>query len=185
MQIVKMLTGHNSLDTAYVVHNYPYSGKRTDKYYWIESSQTYGDRLATVTVNPKNGRFNQVHPGTYCTFVFLFLDENEHVKHDEIPFNRSPKENQARFTEFLTQFDHTQLSKIQQNNIRQKIADNLLIDAAFEVRKLAEPALSHFKKWAMATSKLIKEWPFDQIAAYPNNVPLSGIAPDQTTSQAA
>jgi len=185
MQIVKILTGHTSFDTAYVVPNYPYGGKRTEKYYWVQSSPTYGDRLATVTVNPKNGKFNQVHLGTYSTFIYLFIDENEHVRHGEIRFNQTPKENQVRFREFSTQFDHTKLSPIQTDNIRYDISDNLLINTAYEVQKLAEPARSHFKKWAVATAKLIKECPFDQIAEYPDYVPLVDMAPNTANNQAA
>jgi len=185
MSIIKILTNHTCFDNAYVVHHYPYGRQKTEKYYWIESSATYGDRLVTVTVNPKSGHFNKPHPGTYSTFAFLFMDENEHVQHSEIHFDRSRAENRARFNAFLEQFDPATLSSIQLDNIRRQMAERLLVDATFDLMAMTEPARGHFKKWAMATAKRIKECPFADIALYPDYVPLPDTAAGDTSQQAA
>ena len=82
--IVKVLPGHTSPETAYLVEDYPYGFKlRTEKRYWIEEHPKKGFRLGTQTRTPKlaSRPWNKVSYSTYSAFGGgLFLDENEHVQ---------------------------------------------------------------------------------------------------------
>ena len=67
------------------VDNYPYGRLRTTMTYWIEFKAKKGFRLASQTVNPKNGRINKPHYSTYSPFMVLQTKENGHV----VPFTGS------------------------------------------------------------------------------------------------
>lgn len=76
-----VLTGHVDPASALVVDDYPYGFRlRTQIRYWIESKPKFGDRFVSQTLNPKTGRWNKPKPGQYATVLFMFLDENGHVK---------------------------------------------------------------------------------------------------------
>lgn len=79
---MKVLTNHTSPETAYVVDDYPYGFRvRTSIRYWIDTSDTYGQRCVSQTLNPKTGEWNKPKASTYTSFAVLFIDEsNGHVK---------------------------------------------------------------------------------------------------------
>ena len=81
MTIVKALYGHNSFETAYCVDDYPYGSLRTKMYFWLETKAKKGVRLVTQSLNPKTGRMNKPHAGTYVKIAGnLYLDENNHCQ---------------------------------------------------------------------------------------------------------
>jgi hypothetical protein len=79
---MKLLHGHTSPETAYVVASYPYSfNLRCTMRYWLEFKPKVGFRLVSQTSNPKRGNiWNKPKASTYCKFGgAMFLDEQGHV----------------------------------------------------------------------------------------------------------
>jgi hypothetical protein len=81
---VKLLSGHISPETAFVVEDYPYGFRLRCKIrYWIEYKPKKGFRFVSQTTNPKRPGevWNKPKASTYSLFGgAMFLDENEHVQ---------------------------------------------------------------------------------------------------------
>ena len=81
---LKLLSGHISPETAYVVADYPYGFRLRCKIrYWIEFKSKKGFRFVSQTTNPKKPGevWNKPKASTYSMFGgAMFLDENEHVQ---------------------------------------------------------------------------------------------------------
>ena len=81
--IVNQLQNHTSFESGYVVDNYPYGFKRTEKRYWIETKEkgknSGQQRLVGVTKNPKTGRWNKPKKSTYCDILIMGLNKFDHV----------------------------------------------------------------------------------------------------------
>lgn len=81
---MKMLSGHVSPETAFVVEDYPYGFRLRCKIrYWLECSPSKGVRFVSQTTNPKvaGERWNKPKASTYCRFGgAMYLDEKEHVQ---------------------------------------------------------------------------------------------------------
>lgn len=79
---MKILSGHVSPETAYLVPDYPYGYRLRCKIrYWLESNAN-GTRLWSQTSNPKREGlvWNKPKATTYAMFAgCMYLDENEHV----------------------------------------------------------------------------------------------------------
>lgn len=185
MAIVQLLHGHTSLETAHVVTNYPYGPYRTEKYFWVETNKKRGDRCCTVTLNPKNGRLNNIYHGAYNTFVYLYINDEDQVKHGDFDFGLDPVKNQNLFKKVLELYNPAYLSKEQEGNIRRKISQSLLYDAVCQVQKLQDAEKEHYKKWAFATATRVITCPFDQIANYPVYEPLTDGLSFLSTAKAA
>jgi hypothetical protein len=79
---MKLLFGHVSPETAYVVEDYPYGFRLRCKIrYWLEYAPRKGFRLWSQTSNPKRGNvWNVAKASTYCKLGgAMFLDDAEHV----------------------------------------------------------------------------------------------------------
>jgi hypothetical protein len=84
----RVLAGHVSPETAYLVADYPYGFRlRCQIRYWVETSK-HGQRLVSQTSNPKRGGvWNKPKASTYSDLVVLFVDPmTGHVKHDACSF---------------------------------------------------------------------------------------------------
>lgn len=85
MTTIKVLSGHYSVETAYVVPDYPYGFRmRCQIRYWLEVNSK-GTRLWSQTTNPRlEGRdvyqWNKPKSSTYCVVGAIFLDEKNHVQ---------------------------------------------------------------------------------------------------------
>lgn len=81
---IKLLPGHTSPETAYVVEDYPYGFRLRCKIrYWIEYNKKHGFRFCSQTTNPKRAgiHWNAPKKSTYAKFgACMFLDENERVQ---------------------------------------------------------------------------------------------------------
>jgi hypothetical protein len=75
------LYGHDSIETAYPVDDYPYGHTLRCKIrYWLESHPKKGFRFCSQTENPKNGRWNNPKKSTYNMLAgCMYLDSKEHV----------------------------------------------------------------------------------------------------------
>ena len=81
--VVTVLSGHTSPETAFVVADYPYGFRlRCAIRYWIETKEKKGQRVVSQTTNPKRQGhpWNKPKASTYAIVQVLFLDENEHVQ---------------------------------------------------------------------------------------------------------
>jgi hypothetical protein len=81
----KILKGHVSPETAYLVNDYPYGYTLRCKIrYWLESNK-HGTRMVSQTSNPKLAGFggdvwNKPKASTYAKFAgCMYLDDEEHV----------------------------------------------------------------------------------------------------------
>jgi hypothetical protein len=79
---MRILTGHVSPETAYVVDDYPYGFRlRCSIRYWLEFAPKRGFRLVSQTTNPKKANvWNKPKASTYCRFGgCMYLDDEGHV----------------------------------------------------------------------------------------------------------
>jgi len=79
---MRILQGHTSAESAYVVDDYPYGFRLRCKIrYWLEFKVGKGFRFVSQTSNPKRGDiWNKPKASTYCRFGgCMYLDEQEHV----------------------------------------------------------------------------------------------------------
>ena len=80
---MKLLSGHTSPETAFVVEDYHDGFRLRCKIrYWIEFKPKKGFRFVSQTTNPKRPGeiWNKPKASTYAMFGgAMFLDENEHV----------------------------------------------------------------------------------------------------------
>jgi hypothetical protein len=80
--IVKVLSGHTSPETAYVINDYPYGFKARCKIrYWLEYSPSKGFRFCSQTTNPKkvDEVWNAPKKSTYSMLGVMGLNEEGHV----------------------------------------------------------------------------------------------------------
>ena len=80
------LYGHTSIDTSYLVTNYPWGFRlRTEKQFWIEFKETQGYRFCSRTKDPRTNKWCAQKNSTYCTIAMcLYLDENEHISYSAL-----------------------------------------------------------------------------------------------------
>ena len=80
----KLLPGHVSPETAYVVDDYPYGFRLRCKIrYWLETHKRLGVRMVSQTSNPKVAGlvWNKPKASTYCKFAgAMFLNSEDHVQ---------------------------------------------------------------------------------------------------------
>jgi hypothetical protein len=80
---MKLLKGHSTPETAFVVEDYPYGFTLRCKIrYWLEENKR-GARFVSQTTNPKKAGevWNKPKASTYCLIAgVMLLDENEHCK---------------------------------------------------------------------------------------------------------
>ena len=79
---MKLLFGHTSPETAYVVEDYPYGFRlRCSIRYWLEYAPKKGFRFVSQTTNPKRGNvWNKPKASTYAKLGgAMYLDDNDHV----------------------------------------------------------------------------------------------------------
>jgi hypothetical protein len=82
--ILKLLSGHTSPETAYVVDDYPYGYRLRCKIrYWLEYKAKKGFRFISQTTNPKRPGevWNKPKASTYALFGgAMYLNEEGHVR---------------------------------------------------------------------------------------------------------
>lgn len=101
--ITKVLLGHTSPETAYLVEDYPYGFTlRCQIRYWLEYKPNHGFRFVSQTTNPKRGNvWNKPKASTYVeNAAFMFLDENGHVQWHGLGIYNDAAEAQAFLDEY-------------------------------------------------------------------------------------
>lgn len=118
MQVVKVLSGHTSQETAFLVEDYPYGRLRCKIRYWLERKETKGFRFVSQTENPKNGRWNAPKMGTYVDLCAnMYIDEKGHCTWACV----TSYSDAEKTREFLTNFPDTDVS-ILKHFVKAKIA---------------------------------------------------------------
>jgi hypothetical protein len=112
----KLLSGHTSAESAYLVEDYPYGFRlRCKLRCWLETT-SYGTRFVSQTTNPKKGDiWNKPKTSTYCIVGVMFLDDNGHVQWTGVGPGTSVEKLDAFVAEFdsvLTARDKGQLQEI-------------------------------------------------------------------------
>jgi hypothetical protein len=161
------LPEYKSIDRPYEVKDYPYGFRlRTSIFYWIESQPGKGDRLGTYTINPKNGKPNKPKYSTYATFMYLYIDENGHVKNGVID-SYDREEFNARFEFILYRIGLDFITDVQRNNLRANHYNHVRFGAPYEIVKYSDNMKEEYKKWLTATLTHIKSCPFENLVKYP------------------
>jgi len=80
---MKLLSGHISPETAYVVDDYPYGFRLRCKIrYWLDWHPKRGARFVSQTTNPKKPgeAWNKPKASSYCRFGgWMYLDDQQHA----------------------------------------------------------------------------------------------------------
>jgi len=180
MAVKKILTGHTSLQTAYLAVIFG-----TMKCYWIQTRPMWGDRLATITINSLSGDMQPIEYGPDYTFAYLFLDLGGEVKLGSFDFDGLPADNQKQFAELLAAFDLSTFYDDQQNYIREKYYESLYDYAVDQRRKLTPAGVRRLGEWMIPTLSHVENCPFGQIAAHPEWISQDGDYPALPVEQAA
>lgn len=162
-----VLQGYTTMENAFEVKDYPYGFRlRTSIFYWIESKAGKGYRLGTYTINPKNGRPNKPKYSTYNTFMWLYVDENGHVKNGAIDsYDREIFA--ARFEYILNKVGEYFISDVQKQNLRVNHYQHVVANAPYELPRYSEEMKPVFKQWLTDTVNHIKTCPFAELVNYP------------------
>lgn len=108
--IVKPLTGHPSIETAYSVGDYPYGRLRCQIRYWLESDPKKGFRFVSQTENPKTLRWNAPKKSTYQALAgAMYLDEQGHCHWTGLHFGSNPD----TVLQFIAEFPEANFSLLQ------------------------------------------------------------------------
>lgn len=126
---MRVLNGHNSAETAYVVNDYPYGFRlRCQMRVWIERKPGKGSRYVTQTSNPKRpGTWNRPKASTYQAISLMVLDEsNNYVNHiglSEHAWAEEIRKFRAEYSLRLCSEDKETLDRLEQNS-RQSSPDS-------------------------------------------------------------
>lgn len=161
----QILNGHTSFETAYEVGDYPYGFTlRTKIRYWVESRKKYGDRFVSCTLNPKTGKWNKPKAGGYSPFVYMYLNEIGHVKHDVIQcYEREKFPEEIKFLADVVQ----QMNDAQEFNLRSNYYSQWRGSAPYIAVKYSDERKPEFAEWLKGLLKNIATAPITEIFNYP------------------
>jgi len=110
MKPLQVLQGHTTIETAFVVNDYPYGFRLRCKIrYWLEYAKGKGFRLCSQTTNPKRPGevWNAPKKSTYSMLAVMGLNEEDHVTWTGCSVYDFEKLSEFEATYGL-EFDHTQ-----------------------------------------------------------------------------
>jgi hypothetical protein len=162
-----ILKGYTCIDRPFIVKDYPYGFRlRTTMHYWIESKEGHGDRLCTYTIDPRNGRRNKPKCGTYSTFLFMFINEDGHVKTGRID-SYDKEVFEARFYFLLGKIGEGYITDVQKKNIRHNHFLHVKFSGPYEIVKYSDERKPEYKKWLTDTLHHILNCEFKDLVDYP------------------
>jgi hypothetical protein len=123
---VLVLSEQTSAETSFVEEDYPYGRKqRCQRRVWVETAVkgTGRGRMRFVyqTQNPRNGCWNQPHPGQYNDFIVMYKNlENNHIETEGIDSSSVEKVQKfkARWYSLLNEDQKKKLDKLEQMAIK-------------------------------------------------------------------
>lgn len=143
----KALIGCTSFEAAHEVDDYPYGQLRTKIRYWIEEKARHGQRFVSCTLNPKTGRWNKPHAGTYSEVLVMFLE---------------PQPDGREFVRCGGLHFHSCDAEI--NALRLLVGDGALPMARIEVMRRARDAMNNAYRALEARIKTAPLLPFGELA---------------------
>lgn len=162
-----ILRGYTTMQTAYEVKNYPYGFRlRTSIFYWIETKPGHGDRFCSYTINPKTGKANKPKFGTYSPFLYMYINEDGHVKTGGINAY-DMEEFRARFYFIIVKIGVEFLTEEQKNNLRVNYYQHTRGNAPYIAAKYLPETQPIFIEWVKATLKHIRECDFAELVNHP------------------
>lgn len=165
---MEILRGYTTQATAYEVKDYPYGFRlRTSIFYWIESKAGHGDRFCTYTINPKTGRANAPKCGTYSTFLYMYINDDGHVKCAGID-SYNIEYFRLRFGFIVEKFGEVYLSDEQKKNIRSNHFSHVRATIPYDKAKYTEASLPAYTEWYKATLNHIATCQFKDLVEYPD-----------------
>lgn len=125
--VVTILTGHVSMDTAYLVADYPYGRKvRCRIRYWLEHKPSKGYRFVSQTENPKTLQWNAPKASTYAEVAAqMFLDEAGHVQWDALTAYSDDKRKREYIERFPLDTNILPLALAKVNFLRKRLAGKI------------------------------------------------------------
>lgn len=157
------LQGHTCKENAFKVDNYPWSFRlKTSIFYWIETKKGNGDRFCHYTINPKNGRKCAPKYSTYSTFMYMYTDEQGHVKHGVIDAY-DLETFVARFVFIKNKLDVLYITDTQCNNLRNNYLTHIAVNAPYEMKNYPPEKQEIFKTWLTKTIRHIRTCDFTEL----------------------
>lgn len=163
----QLLHGYNSQENSLKVENYPWGYKlKCDIFYWVESKPKHGDRFCSYTIDPRNGRARKPKCGVYYTFVYMYMNDDGHVKQGVMSFNCLLSELRNKLKQ-LEPIGWENINMVQQANIRGEVVNCIAIGHAYKSKEYSPEKLPSFKQWAKDAVAYIAKCDFKEIANYP------------------
>jgi hypothetical protein len=123
---MQYLYGHNSLETAYIVEDYPWGFRlRTKMRYWIESKKGQGQRIVSQSMNPKTGLWCAPKKSTYHSIAILYLDEFKHVHWEALSLYSSAKDIESFKDTHFEELDDFQTQYLKEIMAYEKVMRNV------------------------------------------------------------
>ena len=137
--VQEALKGHTSMETAYLVDDYPYGFRLRCKIrYWIEYKTGKGFRFWSQTSNPKVAGliWNKPKASTYiANTMFMYLDSNGHVQWHGLGIYNNAAESRE-FLDSFREFINPEWLPVLNNWINRKTAYEKIYNDA---QKMQEP----------------------------------------------
>ena len=90
----------------YLVDNYPYGFKKTNKRFWVETTKK-GQRFIGQTQNPNNQIWNKPNKSTYSDITLVCrVKENGHIVNIGFSLSYSDEEDFNKFVDFLKENEY-------------------------------------------------------------------------------
>ena len=107
MEVIEVLSGHCSPESAYLIGSYPFGRRRCMRRVWIETRKGHGQRVCAQTTkkhiehntqmpagntDKADENWNKAKKSTYSQIRVLFLDEIGHVQNDGLGMYSGPED---------------------------------------------------------------------------------------------
>lgn len=118
--IKRILSGHTSPETAYIVDDYPYGFRLRCKIrYWLEEHPKRGTRMVSQTSNPRaikapeDTTWNTPKASTYCYLAgAMYLDEKDYVQWSGLNEYSGAEEARQWLNTYVLGLSHTQIKRV-------------------------------------------------------------------------
>lgn len=162
-----ILRGYTTKETAFKVDDYPWGFRlRTSIHYWIETKPKLGDRFCSYTIDPRTGRACKPKCGTYSPFLYMYINEDGHVKHAGIDsYDKDYFTN--RFPFIIEKIGERFISDEQKQNLRINRMQHVYASSPYELAKYSDEKKPVYKAWLKATLTHLKTCDFANLVDYP------------------
>lgn len=162
-----ILYGHTTQETAKKVEGYPWGFKlKTSIHYWVETTK-HGDRFCHYTIDPRNGRKCAPKKDVYHTFVYMYINDEGHVKFSAFTFNVLLRDLRARVKEFTDIINPEQVSELQRSNVLKEITAVVALSITYAKKEYTPERYELLKAWSKETVKYLTTCDLKELANFP------------------